>query len=898
MKKNIIATVVFSLAVLGCQRGYEVTRPDFDVTTQNAVCKVGDPVVFDIKGNADIISFYSGEFGHDFSYRDKDRITPATMNMSFDMKHTCSGDAQLLNPAIVPVSYSTDFNGEYTLESMGAATWTDITSRFSFPAEDFHIPTKNGSIVTSSKGVDIGDLYGESQDSIYIRFAYDVKAYDGTAKIGRTTVLLSNFRVNGHTPFADIQMYSIKDMPWGFVKTESWASASDKCSLPGAQASLTLNCEWNPSAEHLIYAIGGPIFKAEDVNSGVEPAIPIKSLQDPALTSYSYTFSKPGKYVVAFVAKNTNVYGKEELVRQLTITVLQDEGSLIDPEEGEWEFSAGPQNAATKVGWNLAEGIDVSWQDTDKVGIFAYDSDESLGTNCPYGIDSILEGGHGCTFIPADKSEYVKFRQNASVKFYSYYPYLEGQNDPATVKCAIPSIQIQQSAGSTAHLSSTAIFKAVPQTVETTLDKGEVKFSYSNVSPVLELSIKLSSSSSVNVPIKQIALKSANGVVLSSDDAVLDLTSPDNAVKLVNGSPEVKLDMASNVTLAKGATTKFYCLVAPGSHVADDLKVEVMAIDNSVATVSIPDAVSFLGGKVYRKTIEISTSDFVAADPFAIVQSSVSGKVGEPVTFDFTGMTSVIKLFSGDRGHDVAYKDMDRMERAKEMGLSFTMRGDPSGSANAFNPGYAALTYSTDFDGTMTESDVNAATWTDISSHFTLPSAIKTDTPSGTYDIAPLYPSDKDDIYVRFDYKFNAGTSEIGRTIIYVKTFDVVASYPDFPSVAAYSLTTVGWNALLPSTNTGGAKVVLPGSNIQFTAGSWKPAADGQAWVIAKLSAYKFNLGKDVAHSVKAAGEPMPASYQYTYAAAGTYSAVFEITTESIFGTTVKTVTIPVNITE
>lgn len=897
MKKMFFSLTAVALLAVSCNQGYEVVTPDFDVTTRNSVCKVGSPVVFDIKGNADMISFYSGEFGHDYKYRDRERLTPATMNMSFDIKETCSGDAQLLNPAVVPISFSGDFKGEYTENCMNEATWTDVTSRFTFPPEDYRIPVKNGSVTVMNKVVDINDLFGESRDSIFLRFNYYVKAYNGTDKIGRTTVQISNFSIDGHTQFADIPVYSIKDIKWGFVPTASWAGASDKCSLPGAQASLTFNCEWNPSADRQIYAVAGPIYKAKDVNSGVEPSIPIKSLQDPALTSYSYSFNKPGEYEVVFVARNTNVYGKEEVVRRLNVKVLQDGGTLDDPEEGEWKFSAGP-NEFTKVGWNLSDGVSVSWQDNDKVAVFGYAGTEELGAGCPYRIEKISEDGHGCTFVPADASNIVRFLQDTTVNFYSYYPYTEGQNNPHAVKCAIPRVQSQTEAGSTDHLSSACFFRAEPKTVKTSDGKGQVEFLYKNLNPVLELSVKLSAASSIAVPVKQITVRSGAGVAMSSNAATADITLPECPVALSEPAPDVQLKMNPSCTLPKNSSTKFYFIIAPGSHDAGDLQVEVTAIDNSVATVRIADAVSFLPGKVYRKSIEITSSDFVPADPFAIRQGSINGKAGVPVTFDFSGNTSVIQLFSGDKGHDIAFRNTDRLERAKEMKLSFTMRGDPSGSANAFNPAYAALGYSVDFNGTMSESAVNDAVWTDISSNFTLPTVIKTDTPSGSYDIAPLFPADKDDIYIRFDYQFNAGTSEVGRTIIYVKQFDVVASYPALPDITPYSLLTTTWNALLPSTNVGGAKVNLPGSNIQFTAGSWKPSGHGQAWVIAKLSACKFNLGKDTALNVKSYEDEMPASYQYTYTAAGSYNAVFEITTESIFGTKIETVTIPVTIEE
>lgn len=336
MNRRMLAILcVCPVLAISCQEGYKITEPVFDVEPESHTVKVGEPVVFNINCRADIVSFYSGEFGNDYAYKDKERLTPATANISFDLKQTVSGDAQLLNPAIVPISFSTDFNGVYDVENMEAATWSDITDRFSFPAEDYHIPTKNGSVTTSNKAVDINDCF-EKGLPIYLRFRYFLKKYDSTAKVGRTTVQIMNFSIDGHTDFADVQMYPMTGIGWNFVKMSSWTGASDKSSLPGAQASLTMNCEWNPSQDREIYAIAGPIEKAADVNSGIETSVPLKVLSDPDLTTYSYSFDKPGSYDVVFVAKNTNINGKREVVRHVSILVVEDGGSIVPPEEGSW----------------------------------------------------------------------------------------------------------------------------------------------------------------------------------------------------------------------------------------------------------------------------------------------------------------------------------------------------------------------------------------------------------------------------------------------------------------------------------------------------------------------------------------------------------------------------------
>lgn len=68
----LFSTVIFS----SCQKN-EVLAPKFDVSTEipfwsgKYSVKVNIPVKFLIDGNADFITFYSGELGKEYQYRDR-----------------------------------------------------------------------------------------------------------------------------------------------------------------------------------------------------------------------------------------------------------------------------------------------------------------------------------------------------------------------------------------------------------------------------------------------------------------------------------------------------------------------------------------------------------------------------------------------------------------------------------------------------------------------------------------------------------------------------------------------------------------------------------------------------------------------------------------------------------
>ncbi len=57
---------------------------------------------------------------------------------------------------------------------------------------------------------------------------------------------------------------------------------------------------------------------------GPDRAIGIKSVIDPQLSTYSYGYTTPGTYKVAFVATNVNYKGGESIVRELDVNSLKN----------------------------------------------------------------------------------------------------------------------------------------------------------------------------------------------------------------------------------------------------------------------------------------------------------------------------------------------------------------------------------------------------------------------------------------------------------------------------------------------------------------------------------------------------------------------------------------------
>ncbi len=577
----------------------------------------------------------------------------------------------------------------------------------------------------------------------------------------------------------------------------------------------------------------------------------------------------------------------------IAATVLLSCTSEQVPVTRNHEFMFSSQSPVSKTSWNLEEGVGIVWTEGDMVGLWGESASTSLGLNCEYKAIPDQSNNSQCTFKPVN--EVVKYIDDSEISIYGYYPFIEGQSDAGALEISIPSIQ-SQTAG-TDNLSKTAVFKADPMIVKTSeLDGQDVNLTFRSVFPVLELSVTLTDSD-IDVPLKEIRFSSASGAALAYPEATLDLKSRDIKITPVTQSSEIILSLDSNGKLKNDLAAKFYIVMAPGQVASDDIKVELVAIDHSTASVNLSGDIEINAGKVYRKNISVKLADFIPANPFSIMQNSVSATAGQTVHFDFNGEASTISLYTGMEGCDYNHINSDRYVRAETMKLSFSMRGDPSGSANAFNPAGAKIALSTDFDGrTLTESGLTSAQWTDITDRFTLPTEIKTDTPAGEIDIIPYFPADKDYIYLRYHYAFNKGTNEIGRTIVYVKEFKISSFHTDFGESIDYNMVNTPWLTILPADNPASSKVDISETSLKFNAGSWKPAADGQAWVVAKIDVRKYNVGKDKPLELKTSSDQMPQGVDIIYDKPGNYEAVFVVRTDTLFGLKEDIIVVPVTV--
>lgn len=344
------------LLTVSCNKGIEVATPDFDVSTEAATYKAGQEIIFKIKGgDTQIISFYSGTTLNDFAFKDGRIIDVkgAGATMAFQSSVQLGTQANQLS-----VMTSTDFNGDYSsLAKIKTATWTDITSRFKLGT--------NATLLASGTQ-DITDLTVAGK-SIYFAFKYVTKpqAANGLA----STWYIQSFAIVSKALLDNTIALNFTDQVYaGFrIIDQEPVNAPARSSVTNTRVTLLGNVykyagspiydPLNPIYDPLnpIYQPGNPLYvlgavrptyvpfdptnvyndplsehwavsKAigvEKVDLGPDQSTPIKSISNPKLSEYRYTYTKAGTYKAVFIASNNSIDASQKVIKEISITITQ-----------------------------------------------------------------------------------------------------------------------------------------------------------------------------------------------------------------------------------------------------------------------------------------------------------------------------------------------------------------------------------------------------------------------------------------------------------------------------------------------------------------------------------------------------------------------------------------------
>lgn len=288
---------------------------EFKVSTNANVYRVNETVDFQLKGNPDIITFYSGELYNDYAFKDGRIIRMEQAELSFTTSIPVTARPQENQLAVMA---STDFNGDYSdYSNIAAATWVDITDRFTLATTI---------TFTSSGVVDISDLIDPGKP-LFIGFKYTVRSKaeinDPTRERPRQWHIQS-FTFTGKTDAGPIVMGDMQSSGFNIIhqhpEIESrTAQSATRISLFGH----AMDEPTDPDIHTEIWAVTKP-FETGDIDRGPDRAIAVKADQNPPLESYVYRYENPGVYKAYFVGINANINGSEQVVREVNVTIVDE----------------------------------------------------------------------------------------------------------------------------------------------------------------------------------------------------------------------------------------------------------------------------------------------------------------------------------------------------------------------------------------------------------------------------------------------------------------------------------------------------------------------------------------------------------------------------------------------
>ena len=310
MKIKFLYLFLSTCFLFACGEKIELSggSPEFEVQVDKEVVNVGEEVVFRFAGKAGILSFFSGEIGHDYDFRDGRIVEAGDVSMSFRMAQVIASGTQTSQ---FSVHLSTDFEGIYDFSNVQSATWQNITDRFTLPS---------GSAYTESGTVDITDLVPQEIKPIYIGLRYITwpQAVHGTAR----DWFMQNFLLSSETSIGNLTLADMNNA--GFQLIDEQARGLAGGSLIEASRLRFRGHEFDPDNDPRSenWIITKPIY-AGTIDMGPDRPIAIKGSYHDWPSEYRYVYEEPGEYAVYFVAANANVNESREVVKRVDITVVE-----------------------------------------------------------------------------------------------------------------------------------------------------------------------------------------------------------------------------------------------------------------------------------------------------------------------------------------------------------------------------------------------------------------------------------------------------------------------------------------------------------------------------------------------------------------------------------------------
>lgn len=282
--------------------------------------------------------------------------------------------------------------------------------------------------------------------------------------------------------------------------------------------------------------------------------------------------------------------------------------------------------------------------------------------------------------------------------------------------------------------------------------------------------------------------------------------------------------------------------------------------------------------------------DDVTTPDFDVTTDSTTVSIGEDIVFNFTGDANSIVFWAGDSLRNYEYRERDTISNGKPQ-LTFTSFRQ-YGAQNGLRDSTLTLMVSTNYNNGGTITDINKATWTDITDKAALSTAVApstTYTNSGAIDLSgyqvPGVPT-----YIAL--KYHDIQSPVSQRTWTIKNFSIDNMLPDNSMVNVANAGNITWGVVnvmgTPTWSTTTAQMAIGGGGAN--------SPENEDWLISEPLFFN-RVNRDLGVSVKINPTTIQKSYTFSgYSKPGTYTAVFLATNANKWDlkTVIKKITITV----
>lgn len=318
MKIYYITAFVALFSIIACRKKMDVQSvSSFGVTSDSTSYSAGNTTNFIFTGNPDNITFFSGEVGHRYQYRN--RVSAAGSPI---IQFTSALNAGV-QAGSLHLMVSNNFNGIVvgdsvtTKANIAAANWTDITSRATLATNATAVAS--GPIVLSdtafvNRPVFIAFKYVATSGSIQNKWTISALTVTNTLP-DASVYTIANLVANNTaitTNYGGASTFSPGWVPYPVANTYNWVvTAGTSLVITGATTAALATA----NAESWVLMGSLDLTKVTP-----DVGVAIKSI-NAALAIYPYVYGATGSYTATFTASNVNRDAADSVQKTLPITI-------------------------------------------------------------------------------------------------------------------------------------------------------------------------------------------------------------------------------------------------------------------------------------------------------------------------------------------------------------------------------------------------------------------------------------------------------------------------------------------------------------------------------------------------------------------------------------------------